>query len=288
MTSFPNLKLQRFQNRVGKINIINELHSQCDQKILIMTDANVMFSEDAIRQLVAQFKDDRVGLVAANIIKLSDKNEGIAIQERAYLSIENRIKSAESKAFAYIMGAEGGCYAIRNSLFTKVPGKFIVDDFYITLQLILRGKKALFNEAAICFEDVPGDSQGEYRRKVRISSGNFQNLFFFRHLLYRFWRPLGFMFWSHKVLRWMTPFFLCFAFVASAFLGADQMLFRVLFFSQVLGLLTPLINHWLPFKNNTLRFVSHFYLMNMALLAGFFRFTSGIQSSVWQPVKRDV
>jgi hypothetical protein len=29
------------------------------------------------------------------------------------------------------MGAEGGCYAIRNNLFSKVPSNFIVDDFIV-------------------------------------------------------------------------------------------------------------------------------------------------------------
>jgi len=285
---YQNLELVKFSGRVGKISIINHLQSLGDESILIMTDANVIFRPDTIFEIIKNFKDERVGLVAANIVKVSSTNEGITVQEKKYLSIENKIKTCESNAFKTIMGAEGGCYAIRDSLFSKVPSKFIVDDFYITFQVIMRGKFTLFNPHAICIEDVASDNAGEYRRKVRISSGNFQNLFFFRNILLTFWKPLGFMFWSHKVLRWLTPFLLMLAFIASCFLMFYQPFFVWIILIQLLGFLFPFINYLFGFKNAVLKFISHFYLMNFALLEGFFRFANGIKTSVWQPIKRNV
>jgi hypothetical protein len=173
-------------------------------------------------------------------------------------------------------------------MFSKVPLKFIVDDFFITLQVIIRGKFTLFNPAAICFEDVASDTSGEYHRKVRISSGNFQNLFFFKKILLSFWQPLSFAFWSHKVLRWLTPFFLISSLVSSGILMFYDDVFLWLFLLQLLGVMFPLFNHLFRFRNVVFKFISHFYLMNFALLEGFFRFTKGITSSVWQPVKRNV
>lgn len=286
--SRANLELVRFGERVGKISIINHLQSMGDEDILIMTDANVIFTNDTIFQLVRYFKDERVGIVAANIVKVSHDNEGISFQEKKYLSLENRIKACESNAFNMIMGAEGGCYAIRNSLFSKVPLKFIVDDFFITFQVIIRNKFTLFNKHALCFEDVASDTGGEYKRKVRISSGNFQNLFFFKKLLIYFWRPIGFTFWSHKVLRWLTPFFLLFSFVSSGLLIPFEHMFAILFSLQLLGFLFPFFNRLFTFRSNTLKFISHFYFMNFALMEGFFRFLKGIKSSIWQPVERNV
>ncbi len=286
--NYPRLELVNFEGRTGKINIINHLQSLCDEDILIMTDANVIFGRDVIYELVKYFKDEEVGIVAANIIKETVNNDGISYQEKVYLSLENRVKAAESNALELVMGAEGGCYAIRNSLFSKVPSKFNVDDFYITFQVILKNKKVLFNPKALCSEDVPGAVEGEYKRKVRISSGNFQNLFFFRALLVRFWTPLGYTFWSHKVLRWLTPFFLILMFITSAFLASGSFWYLLVFLLQFAGFLLPAFDKVLEFTNPTLKFISHFYLMNLALLAGFIRFTRGIQSSIWQPVKRNV
>lgn len=286
--TYPRLELVKFQGRTGKINIINHLQSLGDEDILIMTDANVIFGPDVIYELVKYFRDEEVGIVAANIMKQTSNNEGISYQEKVYLSLENRVKAAESNAFELVMGAEGGCYAIRNSLFSKVPSKFNVDDFYITFQVILKNKKVLFNPQAVCREDVPGAVEGEYRRKVRISSGNFQNLFFFRSLLVRFWTPLGYAFWSHKVLRWLTPFFLLLMFISSAILASGSFVFLILFLLQFAGFLLPAFDKVVEFKSPTLKFICHFYFMNLALLAGFVRFTRGIQSSIWQPVNRNV
>jgi len=204
---YPNLQLVRFAGRVGKISIMNQLVKEHGREILVLTDANVMFKHQTLYQLVKWFKDERVGLVAANIIKESENNEGISFQEKKYLSVENLIKSAESKAFQLIMGAEGGCYALRKSLFVQVPSHFIVDDFFITLKVVNQNKFALFCPSAECTEDVNSNASGEYRRKVRISSGNFQNLMHFRNNLWTFWKAKTFVFWSHKVLRWLTPFY---------------------------------------------------------------------------------
>ena len=168
---YQNLHLVTFKGRVGKISIINHLQSLGNEDILIMTDANVIFKQETIFELVKKFKDEKVGIVAANIIKESDTDEGITLQEKKYLSMENKIKTSESNAFNLIMGAEGGCYAIRDNLFSKVPLKFIVDDFFITLQVLNRGKFTLFNPNAVCIEDVPSDTAGEYKRKVRIFYG---------------------------------------------------------------------------------------------------------------------
>lgn len=285
---YPTLEFIKFAGRVGKIGIVNHLQSLSDDSILIMTDANVIFKQATIFELVKKFKDLNVGLVAANIIKKSKSNDGIAFQEKRYLSMENKIKTCESNAFNLIMGAEGGCYAIRNNLFSKVPANFIVDDFFITMQVLERGKNTLFNSNAHCLEDVPSDIAGEYKRKVRISSGNFQNLFFFKNILFRFQKPICFVFWSHKVLRWLTPFFLITALFSSFYLMCFHRFFIYIFLLQLIGFLFPLFNYLINFKSTFLKFISHFYLMNFALLEGFIKFTKGIKSSVWQPIKRDV
>ena len=285
---FARIQLIKFAGRVGKIGIVNHLHSLVKQELLILTDANVLFNENTLFELVKKFKDQRVGIVAANITKESRNEEGISRQEKKYMSLENRIKTGESNAFNLIMGAEGGCYALRNELFTPVPANFIVDDFFITLSVLNQKRFALFNPQAVCTEDVSSDAAGEYRRKVRISSGNFQNLAFFRKNLRAFFTPLGFSFWSHKVLRWFTPFLLVTSLLVSLLLIPFNPLLNALCALQIAGFLTPVIGHFRQFRIPALRFVSHFYLMNFALLEGFFKYARGIKSSVWQPVNRDV
>lgn len=285
--TYSNIEFIKFKGRVGKISIINHLQSLCDEPVLILSDANVIFKQNTIFELVKYFKDSNVGLVSANIIKESLNNDGISYQEKKYLNFENKIKASESYAFNFIMGAEGGCYAIRNNLFSKVPSNFIVDDFFITMQVLERKNYALFNNLAICIEDVTTDISSEYRRKVRISSGNFQNLFFFKHLLFDF-SSICFAFWSHKVLRWLTPFFIFICLFSSVFLIPYHKFFIWISCIQLLLLLFPLFNYFFKFNNVFLKFIAHFYLMNFALFEGFIKFIKGIKSSIWEPINRNV
>lgn len=285
--TYSNIEFIKFKGRVGKISIINHLQSLCDEPVLILSDANVIFKQDTIFELVKYFKDSNVGLVSANIIKESSNNDGISYQEKKYLNFENKIKASESYAFNFIMGAEGGCYAIRNNLFSKVPSNFIVDDFFITMQVLERKNYALLNNLAICIEDVTTDISSEYRRKVRISSGNFQNLFFFKHLLFDF-SSICFAFWSHKVLRWLTPFFIFICLFSSVFLIPYHKFFIWISCIQLVLLLFPLFNYFFKFNNVFLKFIAHFYLMNFALFEGFIKFIKGIKSSIWEPINRNV
>ncbi|MBP8034540.1 MAG: glycosyltransferase [Bacteroidia bacterium] len=283
---YPQIKLTRFGGRTGKSGIINQLAENANEAIFILTDANVIFKYDTIFNLIRHFKNENTAQVAANIIKVSPTDKGIASQEKSYIALENKIKYFESVKWNVIMGAEGGCYAIRKENFSPVPKNFYMDDFYITLNVIEQGKEIVFDKEAICNEDVPTESQEEFKRKVRISIGNFQNLNRYNSLLWKF-DGIGFAFWSHKVLRWLTPFLLMVCFFTSFSLMFHDKWFVVLFSLQLFGFFTPVIDWLLGINFSLLKFVSHFYLMNLALLRGFIIYVKGVDSSVWQPTKRE-
>lgn len=285
---FPQINLINFKGRTGKSGIVNHLVSLCDAEILILTDANVIFKNDTIFNLIRHFKNEKKSQVCANVIKVSDLNTGIASQEKSYIAIENRIKFFESLRWNIVMGAEGACYAIRKNAFSPIPAKFYMDDFYITMNVIEQRKEIVFDNEAICYEDVPTLSTEEFKRKVRISIGNFQNLFRYKKLLIPFWKGSAFAFWSHKVLRWLTPFFIIISLITSFILAIQSAFFVALFIAQLIGILMPLMDRFLKLEFKPFRFISHFYLMNLALLQGFIVFAKGVESNIWQPTKRNV
>lgn len=285
---YSNIIFKRFSARTGKTNIVNDLVSVIKEPIMVLTDANVMFDTSLLQQLVTPLQNEKVGIVGAYIIKQSVIEEGIARQEKTYMQLENKLKLAESNAWQLVMGVEGGCYAIRKTCFEPVPSHFQVDDFYITLSVLQKKYQVLFNDKAICYEDVPTNSQVEFKRKVRISTGNFQNLKQFKALLFPPFSPLAFAFLSHKVLRWLTPFFLIMCFLSALYLAICTPFFAIIFLAQVLLLIIALMDRMFAFKTKILKYISHFYSMNLALLIGFFRFAKGVNTSIWEPTKRNV
>ncbi len=285
---YSQVKLINFAGRTGKSGIINELARLSNSELFILTDANVILKPETIFNLVRHFKNEKTAQVCANIVKVSDLNSGIASQEKSYIALENKIKFAESCSWKIVMGAEGACYAIKKENFAEVPPKFYMDDFFITMNVIEQGKQIVFDKEAVCFEDVPTQSSEEFKRKVRISIGNFQNLWRYKKLLLPFWKGSAFAFLSHKVFRWLTPFFLLKAFCMSILLAFWCKYFVVIAGLQLIGFLSPLIDKLLNINFKPLRFISHFYLMNLALLKGFLIFAGGVKSNVWQPTKRNV
>jgi cellulose synthase/poly-beta-1,6-N-acetylglucosamine synthase-like glycosyltransferase len=285
---YPQLKLVNFSGRTGKSGIINQLAASATEDIFILTDANVLFKNDSIFNLLRHFKNERTAQVCANIVKFSESNKGIAVQEKSYIALENKVKFAESVRWNIVIGAEGACYAIRRSSFSPVPPKFYMDDFYITMNVIEQGNEIVFDNEAVCLEDVSYQSSEEFKRKVRISIGNYQNLFRYKKLLFPPFTGIAFAFWSHKVFRWMTPFLLILCLCLSFILQFYYFDFALLFTLQLLGFMTPVIDWLLDVNFKPLRFISHFYMMNAALLKGFVVYVKGVESNVWQPTKREI
>jgi cellulose synthase/poly-beta-1,6-N-acetylglucosamine synthase-like glycosyltransferase len=277
-----------FSGRTGKSGIINQLAASATEDIFILTDANVLFKNDSIFNLLRHFKNERTAQVCANIVKFSESNKGIAVQEKSYIALENKVKFAESVRWNIVIGAEGACYAIRRSSFSPVPPKFYMDDFYITMNVIEQGNEIVFDNEAVCLEDVSYQSSEEFKRKVRISIGNYQNLFRYKKLLFPPFTGIAFAFWSHKVFRWMTPFLLILCLCLSFILQFYYFDFALLFTLQLLGFMTPVIDWLLDVNFKPLRFISHFYMMNAALLKGFVVYVKGVESNVWQPTKREI
>jgi len=283
-----NLIFRDFKKRRGKQNVVNDLVKECRGSILILTDANVMFDTATVFNTVRHFKNPEIGLVDTNMVNKGLKIEGISFQEKAYISREVHIKNMEGRLWGSMMGPFGGCYAIRKEDYAPVPPNYLVDDFYINMKILEKRKIAINDLEARVFEDVSNVLKDEFRRKVRIATGNWQNLRTFWQLLFR--KHVGFCFLSHKVLRWKGPFFLIIALVMSAILGFYKDLYAVLFAGQILLLLLPLLDLLLKMANihiRSLRLVTHFYAMNLALLIGFFRSWKTIRSGVWDRTPRN-
>lgn len=286
---YSNLIFNPYHARRGKQNVVNDLFQLSKGSILILTDANVIFDTTTISEIARAFKNHEVGLVDTNMINRGLKIEGISHQEKAYISREVMIKQHESVVWGSMMGPFGGCYAIRHEDYSKVPSNALVDDFYINMKIFEKGKKAVNNLNARVFEDVSNDLKIEMLRKIRIATGNFQNLKWFGHLLWPMNNGVAFTFLSHKVLRWLGPFFLIMAFISSLLL-IEYPFYQLALALQLLGFLVPLIDFVLRkinIHNKLLRFITHFYSMNLALLIGFFRFTRGVKSGVWKVTKRN-
>ena len=287
---YESLRFFPFKDRRGKPKVVNQLREEAMGEIMVMTDAQVLFEPDTIYHLVKHFKNQDIGIVGGNIINSRFDKSGISLQEWSFMAREIRMKHYEGKIWGTMIGAYGACYAIRNEYYTPVPDRYSVDDFYVTMKVLERKKKGILELKAITYENVPNRLQEEFRRKIRISAGNFLNLRTFMHLLWPPTKGLAFSFMSHKVLRWLGPFLLLLIFISNLFLVNQHPFYTVTLIIQVVLMISPIIDFLLRILKIHivfLRFITHFYSMNLALLLGFIKFVKGAETDVWQPTRRN-
>lgn len=292
----PHVHFTAFSQRQGKPGVINQLAAQARARhaagtghVFIITDASVILSAGVTRALARHFRTPHMAVVDAHMRHTGMNAADISQSEDTYISWEGRLKYHEGVVWRKMVGPFGGCYALRSDYFVEVPDNFLVDDFFITMQAFRRGGLAISEPSAICYEPVGHEIREEFRRKARISAGNIQNMLLFKDLWLPPWGLPNFAFFSHKILRWLGPIWLLLLPICAALLWGNQ--FYALLFVLLLAAysLVPLADtllkrlhlHWA-----LLRHVRYFLMMNLALLAGYFRYLKGIRSNVWQPPKR--
>jgi cellulose synthase/poly-beta-1,6-N-acetylglucosamine synthase-like glycosyltransferase len=278
--NLTNIQVVEFAERQGKPAILNHIvqdEISDKESILILTDANVIFTKNTVFELVKYFKDKRIGLVDSNIVAKNVTNKN----ESDYWNYETAIKLDESKVYGIIPGPSGGGYAIRCNLFATIPSNFLVDDFYIGFTIITQSYNVILNKDAICYEDIITNWKQEFFRKIRIATGNFQNLWKFKKYAFNIFSDVGFVFISHKIIRWKTPFLLLIIYYI--------LLLEFTLFILIVTLFLPIIDlilftFGIEFK--PLRRFSYFIIMNIAVFIGFIKFCKGVKTNVWQPTTR--
>ncbi len=201
---------------------------------------------------------------------------------------EMLIKYEEGLHCGASMGVFGAIYAVRKESLPEIPPHFITDDFYVTMKVIENKGKVIFEKNALAEEQLTGKFKEEFKRKIRIASGNFQNLFTFKSFFLHPFSKTSFCYFSHKVIRWLGPFLIITALLANIFL-LNILFFKISLVVFILTLLLPLSDFMLKKINihiTLLRYFTHFYGMNLALLLGFIKYIKGIKSAVWEPSKR--
>lgn len=281
-----NVKLLSFE-RTGKSGTLNKAMQCIDSEIVVFSDANTEYSTDVIKRLVSHFKDKDVGCVSGRLVYRNPGGITSGNGESLYWKIETALKKMES-VLGYVAGANGAIYAIRKELFEPFPARTINDDFVLSMKIVMRGFKSLYDETAIVYEDVATTMESEFKRHVRDGAGHYIAVMHLLGLLNPFLGLRSFIYWSHRILRWVVPFLLLFLFIFNILL-LDQQIYAALFVSQSIFYALAIIG-WVFHKNPGLPLLLYapFYFCNLngALFLGFFKALLGKQKTTWDRTER--
>jgi cellulose synthase/poly-beta-1,6-N-acetylglucosamine synthase-like glycosyltransferase len=268
-------------DRKGKANALNQAVARASNEILIFCDAGTLFELDAIKNLVRHFSNPEVGAVCGAVRYQAGADAQQT--EGAYWKYESALRMMEARLGA-ILNASGCIYALRRECFSPIPQSTILEDFVIPMRARRLGFSVLYDPEAVAIEFPASTVSGEFTRRVRLAVGSFRALGDLVRVPWRGFTPFALI--SHKLLRWLVPFFAITLLLSNIFVMHSPS-YRVALAAQVIFYCWAGLGFFFYQHMRRVRYglVPYFlFAMHLAFIVGFFRCLVGADRAVWQKV----
>lgn len=266
--------------RGGKVQALNAAVREADGEIVAFSDANSFWETDAMRRLVARFADERVGY-ACGQVRFSGGEGGN--QEGLYWRYEMAVREMES-GLAGITAGNGGIYAVRREAYVELhPSRG--QDIGFPFELTKRGWRAVYEPTALATERMAPTVEGEFKRKRRMMWGLWDVMLKWGMLSPRGYSPAyALEIYSHRLLRYLTPWLHLLALVANAVLLGEGTLYVVTMALQLGFLVAALLGRFVPFL--PLRIACYYFTVTASIAVGLFdRIRAGGVPIGWEKVE---
>ena len=293
LKAYPEVDIVFSPERRGKTAALKHGLRELKTRYVAFTDANTMINSGALREIARLFSDPTVGCVSGEKRVAARKAGEMAAEgEGLYWKYESTLKRWDSELYS-AMGAAGELYAIDPKLCREVPDEALLDDFMLSMYVVLAGKRIAYTPEAFAREYGSANIYEESKRKRRIAAGGLQSIWWLRSMLNPLHQPLvTFQYASHRVLRWsITPFamvLLLLANIALVTMGAGTF-YTVMLILQTIFYLMALAG-WLQnrfgYKNKLLYTAYYFVFMNFNVFRGMAYLKSHGKSGAWEKAKR--
>lgn len=281
--------LKRHDGRIGKTECLNRTIPLTTGEIIVLSDANAFYPKHALRALLACFASEDTGFVTGYTRYTAGGDTGSLSSTGLYTKLEVWTKKLEG-ALGSCISADGAIFAIRKSLYIPLQDHDI-NDLVIPFKILSQGYRGLLAQDAFCIENADRSSGDEFARQVRITSRTLRAIFGHCSLINPFKYPLiSLELISHKLIRFIVPFLLVFAFVSNVYLVFTQfeLLYLVAWLSQMGFYMLATIDPKLLKPNGLLRISEicrTFVMVNWAIVRGWIKYFQSETYTTWKPTR---
>ena len=275
------IKYIEMPERRGKAAALNAGVEQAANEIIVFSDASIMIEQAALRNIVRRFRDPEIGCISGEDHIREPGGEGF------YGKYELWLRNLESRVHS-IVGASGSFYAQRRELCQPFE-EGMAPDFFSVLNTVEKGFLAINEPLAFGTMKSLKDTKDEFNRKVRTLVRGMTVLFHKKGLLNPY--KYGFFaieLFSHKIMRWLVPFFLILLFISNLVLFQIDF-YYLIFICQIFFYLLALISFSKIgnfYKRIWGKIPLYFTTVNAAILFAWFKYLSGVRQEIWNPTKR--
>jgi cellulose synthase/poly-beta-1,6-N-acetylglucosamine synthase-like glycosyltransferase len=279
------VRLVRAPERLGKENA--QLHAirAARGDVIVFSDVATQIPPEALRKLSEYFRDAAVGAVSSEDRFITA--EGKVAGEGAYVRYEMWLRRMESN-LAGLVGLSGSFFAARKSVCAEWD-IHSPSDFNTALNCARQGLRAVTAPDVLGYYKDLADPQKEYQRKVRTVLRGMTAIV--RHAdvlnMLRF-GLFAWQVWSHKIMRWLVPWFLLLLLFTNLLLLGTRPIYAVILAGQLLFYGAALLAHWNESakSNGIVRIIYFFVQVNVAVADALRRLLTGKRMTTWQPSAR--
>lgn len=281
------ITLHAYENREGKPATLYRSVPRAGGEIIVFSDANAMYRKDAIRKLVRNFADSRVGCVSGRLIFVNSGQSAIGEGESTYWEFEFLLKRMLSRMMALSGGVNGSIFAIRKALYRPID-RYRGDDFELSSRIQIAGYGVVLEPEAVSYEEALISARQEFKRKVRLATWNLKSTqILMKEALLKGQLLTAFVLFSHRLFRYVTPLWVMALFMSNLFLLDGILLYffvlQVLFFTlALLGLALETAR----FKTQMLLLLPFYFCMvNYAALLALIKSFSQKTEVLWKKTR---
>ncbi|MBS3168839.1 glycosyltransferase family 2 protein [Candidatus Woesearchaeota archaeon] len=165
---------QNFNSKKGKPHALNNAFKISKGNVLVLTDGDVFVSDNAIKEIIKPFKDNKVGAVSGRPISLNPRTDMLgyfshlltdegAHQTRLNLDKKNK----------YLI-CSGYLMAIRKGIIKEIPENSLADDAVISNLIYSKGYKIKYAPESKVFVKFPTTLKDWIKQKRRSAGGYVQ------------------------------------------------------------------------------------------------------------------
>lgn len=275
-----DIRVNTVRNHLGKTNAQDEAVEVAKGEILVFSDANSIFKEDAISELVSYFTSDDIEYVCGSLIYKEDETASV-VAENTYWNMELTMRKIESN-IKTIAAGNGAIYACRKKDYRNYD-LVSSHDYEMPLHAGLNGKRALYNEDALAFEKAGSTTSDEFKRKVRMQRRiltnirtNLRRLNIFKYGWFSFFH------FNHKTLRFLQAFFHIVLFISNIFLIRQGFIYKLILLGQVAFLILAILGQVSKAKNKIVYFPRYYSMMMLAQILGAKNELTGKSKATWE------
>ena len=216
-TRDSRIRLLAGHGQPGKSGAQNLAVQAATGEILCFTDTDTRTRPDALKRIVENYADPAVGLATANV-HFGQPESAVAEGQGAYWGFELLLRRLESD-LGILATSSGQWLTMRRELYRPLPVMY-GDDCVLPLDVRLLGYLVIQDASVVVYDTMPSSIKGELRARIRMTARNWTGTLARPAILNPFRFPLtswGLI--SHKLLRWLTPFFMAVLLISNVLLA---------------------------------------------------------------------